>query len=181
MQNGTPYEIHTCLDQGLQFTPQHLREEIRNALKCLSVQSRWQRFASPVQELSEKQLDHLTSLDGKNRVACCAVITQDNKYRGIGLARYIRLPEEAGVAEFAVTVLDEFQSQGIGRALLQQLIESAQKNGLKVLRGYVLPSNKGMLKLCRQLQANIGSEDRFVRADIPVPPDESQPGLDSSA
>lgn len=168
MKNGTPYKIHPCVEPDLQCTPQHLREQIREALKCMSTQSRWQRFASPVHELSEKQLDYLTNLDGRDRVAWCALTIQDDKYRGIGLSRYIRLPDEAEVAEFAVTVVDEFQGQGIGRALLEGLIESAQENGIKVLRGYVLTGNKKMLELCKRLQATDSLEDTFVRVDIPV-------------
>ena len=170
LRNGTRYQIHSCKDSVLQLTPQRLREEIRAAMKRLSAQSRWQRFASPVHELSEKQLDYLADLDGISRVAYCAVITQDGVHRGIGLARYVTIPGEPGTAEFAVTVMDEFQGQGVGHALLLELIKSAQQNGLSTLRGYVLASNKGMLKLCRELQASISSEDTFIRADIPVPP-----------
>ena len=114
-------------------------------------------------------LDYLADLDGQNRIAWCAVITGDEDYRGIGLARLCRLPEETGVAEFAVTVIDEFQSQGVGRTLLEQLIASAAKADIRVLRGYVLPSNKKMLKLCKQLQASTTPEESFIRADIQVP------------
>jgi GNAT superfamily N-acetyltransferase len=175
MQSGIPYEIHSCQDPVFQLTPDHLREEICNAFKCLSARSRWHRFATPINKLSEKQLDLLTDLDGKNRVALCAVIHRENTYRGIGLARYIRLPEADAIAEFAVTVLDEFQGQGIGRAMLEQLIRTARINGFKVLRGYVLPGNRGMLKLCRQLHASIAYEDAFARVDIAVPADEDRP------
>ena len=168
MNNGTPYEIHLCVESDTQCTPQHLKEEIREAIKCMSTQSRWQRFASPVHELSEQQLDYLAKLDGRDHVVCCAMVVQNDKYRGVGLARYIRLVGEADVAEFAVTVVDKFQGQGIGQRLLAQLILSAQENGVKVLRGYILPGNKRMLALCKHLQADFSREDIFVRVDIPV-------------
>ena len=134
----------------------------------MSAQSRWQRFASAVHELSEAHLNQLTNLDGRDRVAWCAVIARSDKSRGIGLARYIRLFDETGTAEFAVTVIDEFQGQGIGMTLLKQLIESAQENDINALRGYIIPSNKGMLEMCKRLKAGFSRENGFIRADIPI-------------
>lgn len=167
MKNGTPFEIHDCLEPGEDFTRRRLKDEIQHAIRQMSVQSRWQRFFSPIHELSEKQLDILTTLDGKDRVAWCAVINHEGEYRGIGLSRYVRLPEAPDVAEFAVTVIDEFHGEGIGEALLEKLIQSAQENGIKHLRGYIFPSNKGMLALSRHFGADIHRQGTVMEADIP--------------
>ena len=132
----------------------------------MSDQSRWLRFASAVTELSDKQLDYLIDLDGSNRVAWCAGAIAGNKRTGIGLARYLRLPDESDTAEFAVSVVDEFQGQGVGRSLLKKLIESAQLNNIRLLRGYVLPQNDRMLGLAKHLQADILLDDEFLRVEI---------------
>lgn len=174
MKNGAPYEIHPCIDPQMHFTTALWREEIKKGFKSMSAQSIWQRFATGLNELSEQQLDYLTDIDGKDRVAFCAVIIQQDSYRGIGLSRYIKLKDETDIAEFSVTVIDEFQNQGIGRALLAQLIESAQTNGFKVLRGFVLPSNKAMLALCKRFQATTAKDGTFIRADIAVPQSEQK-------
>jgi RimJ/RimL family protein N-acetyltransferase len=181
MHNGTPYEIRPCLDPELHITPQLLKEQIRQALQCLSAESRWQRFASPVHELSDEQLDYLTDLDGSDRVAWCAAMIHEGKVTGIGLARYIRCRDDPAIAEFAVTIIDAYQGQGIGTALLGRLLQTASANGLHVLRGYVNPGNKRMLALgqryggkttrarvCWQLDVPTGYASGEVRAD-PTP------------
>lgn len=169
MKNGTLYEIHPCIDPDAQITVEELRYHIKEAIKCMSQQSLWQRFAAPVHELSEEDLNYLTDLDDKYKVAWCAAIVRNDEIKGVGLSRYILLPDDEGVAEFAVTVIDEFQGQGVGGALLNQLIESAQNNHINTLRGYITPGNTRMIRLCASVQARISWEDTFIRADIPLP------------
>ena len=167
MKDGTPYSVQPCVEQGTAHTAEFLKTQIASALEKLSVQSRWQRFASPMARLTDAQLDYLTRLDGKDRVAWCATVERDGDEHGIGLARYVRLAHDPGVAEFAVTVVDEYQAQGIGYALMTKLKETARENGLTTLRGYVLPSNRRMLALCRRLGAGLGTpESGFITAEI---------------
>jgi RimJ/RimL family protein N-acetyltransferase len=52
-----------------------------------------------------------------------------------------------GTAEIAFAVVDEYQGQGIGRALLRHLITLARNAGLKELVAEVLPDNLPMLKV----------------------------------
>ena len=169
MKNGTPYRIQLCLEPEKEHTQAFLKDQIVNAMEAMSGQSRWQRFASPVDKLSDSQLDYLTDLDGKERVAWCASVMTKKGERGIGLARYVKLPGTDGVAEFAITVVDEFQGQGVGYQLLRRLIGTASENNLKILRGYIRVGNRAMLALCRRFAAHITSEDAgTVRADIPI-------------
>jgi len=135
----------------------------------MSSQSRWQQFFSSIKRLSDKQLDFLTNIDGKNRVALCASIQKNDKERGIGLARYVKLTDENNVAEFAITVIDEFQRQGVGYELLKRLTETARANHLEMLRGYVLATNKDMLSLCKRFDATIRATDSCsVIINIPI-------------
>jgi len=169
MQNGTPYQIQLCVEPGTQHSPEFLKEQITDALDHMSIQSRWLRFASPINSLTDEQLDYLVDLDGKDRAAWCASISANDDERGIGLARYIKLKDENNVAEFALTLVDEFQGQGIGYVLLKQLLKTARNNHLKKLRGYVLPSNKHMLSLCQRFDASFYTDDAsFVIVDIPI-------------
>ena len=132
----------------------------------MSPQTRWMRFAASG-NLTEAQLDFLTKLDGKDRVAWCASVRDKGKEIGVGLARYIRLSEEEDVAEFAITVVDKYQGRGIGTALLKKLIESARENEIHRLRGHVLASNKRILSLCKSFGADIRVEDSsFLTAEI---------------
>ena len=168
LKDGTPYEVVPCAGPGSGCSREILREQIIHAVKNMSSRSLWQRFASPVHELTEAQLDHLTNLDGHDRVAWCAAVMKENQEVGIALARYIKLSDESDVAEFAVTVVDDYQEQGVGTYLLTRLMASASENGIRVLRGYVQPGNKPMLALCRHFNAVTEWEESSVRVDIDV-------------
>jgi ribosomal protein S18 acetylase RimI-like enzyme len=54
---------------------------------------------------------------------------------------------EHGKAEVAFTVVDQYQGQGLGAALMRHLAAIAQAAGLKELIAEVLPDNVPMLKV----------------------------------
>lgn len=168
MRDGTGYRILPCIDDGSSMARALWRAELQRGMQRLSPRSRWQRFASGIDSLSERQLDELTDVDGSHRVALCAVLQEDRSEEGLGLARYVELTDQPAVAEFAITVVDAWQGRGIGSALLDSLIEVARDNGIKVLRGFVFPSNAAMLALCRRHRAVIEPADDFLKADLAV-------------
>jgi len=162
LDDGTPYRISACTEPSLHVSREQWKQAMRESFTQLSPQSRWQRFASGSASLTEAQLDYLTDVDGCNRVACCALIPGERQIRGIGIARYFRTNDHPDSAEFAVTVIDPYQGQGVGRALLERLIETASINDIDNLTGSVLPSNTGMLALCRSLGAEFSQEDATI-------------------
>jgi acetyltransferase len=146
-----------------------LKKQIELGFQHMSPRSRQTRFASAINHLSDEQLDYLTDLDGKDKLAWCATITRNGEECGIGIARYIRLVNESSMAEFAITVVDKYQGQGVGYQLLSKLIESAAQNGFQLLRGYILMSNLPMLALCKRFDSSKSLVDGpFVIVDIVV-------------
>ena len=59
--------------------------------------------------------------------------------------RYVAI--QPGKAEVAFVVIDDYQGQGIGTALLQHLAIIARGAGLCALIGEVLPENRPMLRV----------------------------------
>lgn len=169
MKNGTLFTLQSCLDATKCRTKAYLKEQIVNGIASMSKKSIYQRFASPIHRLSESMLEHLTSMDGKDHVAWAAFVNSTKGERGIGVARYVKMEEEKNMAEFAITVIDEFQKQGIGYHLLCKLIEVAKNNQFEILRGYILHGNNHMLSLCKQFNATIRFNDQYyLKADINV-------------
>jgi len=80
-----------------------------------------------------------------------------------GEARYVRV--EPGVAELAVTVLDRYQGTGLGRVLLDALVERARGDGLQRLRAVVSVSNVPMLRLLTHYGLVVGDGEE---ADPPL-------------
>ena len=124
----------------------------------LSAQSKYSRFFVPLKTLSDAQLKNLTAIDNINRVVVTALEVQDDKNRCIGLARYFRLDEEPDVAEFAITIIDEFQKRGVGMILLKALIDCARANRIRVFRGSVLSSNHQMIRMLKSHKAEFTDE-----------------------
>src|SRR5215216_1838352 len=52
-----------------------------------------------------------------------------------------------GVAELTVYVTERVRGQGVGRALLEALIEESERNGIWTLQASIFPENIASLKL----------------------------------
>jgi len=63
----------------------------------------------------------------------------------VGVARYIALPYDPGVAEVAIAVDDHWQGRGIGRRLLGALFDRARAEGVTCLLAYVDTDNHRVL------------------------------------
>ena len=57
----------------------------------------------------------------------------------------------AGVAEVSVYVSDKARGKGLGKQLLQKLIEESEANGIWTLQAGIFPENTGSIKLHLEL------------------------------
>jgi acetyltransferase len=55
-------------------------------------------------------------------------------------------------AEFSLIITDQFQGQGLGRHLLERLIQIGRDEKLERIFGYVLPDNLNMLRIAEELR-----------------------------
>jgi GNAT superfamily N-acetyltransferase len=145
------------------------RERLREGFARLSARSRYRRFLTSLEHLSDQQVRDLTEIDYDDRMAWVAVDPSRPSQPGLGVARYVRIAEEPAVAEAAVTVLDEYQGRGIGTILLRVLAESAREHGIRSFRGYVLAENAPMMDILHDLGATAAPEGPLLRVDVPIP------------
>ena len=146
------------------------REFFEKALEELSLESRFARFGQGVSSLSAKELDYLTDVDQRHHVAWGALL--DDRAAGVG--RYI-VPERGGCAEFAITVLDEMQRHGVGRALFDALVAVAHADGVDELCFEARADNEAVLRLISELDVfplvSEGLIERRIRlSDLPGTP-----------
>ncbi len=119
-----------------------------SAVGRVSAQSLYRRFFGPKREFTEKETDFFVNVDFVTHVALVAVVDEGGKDTIIGAGRYI--VAEPGKAELAFAIIDEYQGQGIGTALLRHLVLIARENGLQQLDAEVLQENVAMLTLFRK-------------------------------
>ena len=113
----------------------------------LTPESRYQRFLSPKRELTPRELTFFTDIDHLNHEAIAAVDQRDDSI--VGVARYVRHPDRADVAELAIEVADAFQRMGIGTTLTSLTIQHAHANGLTSLTATTLWENHAARRLLR--------------------------------
>jgi acetyltransferase len=99
------------------------------------------RFFGMLKTLSHDSLIHLCHLHYDRDMALAAILGEGDAARMLGVSRYYLNPE-TGTAEFALVVSDAYQRQGLGRRLMQRLIDIARERGVKRLVGQVLVAKK---------------------------------------
>jgi nucleotide-binding universal stress UspA family protein/GNAT superfamily N-acetyltransferase len=111
----------------------------------LSEESRYRRFLTSKNKLSAAELDYLVDVDHKDHEAIIAVDPSSGE--GLGVARYVRSTDDAELAEVAVTVADDWQGRGLGRALLERLTYRARREGVRRFSALVQGENRASLGL----------------------------------
>ncbi len=106
------------------------------------------RFFVPVRGLSHDLAEQLAHIDYDHGMALVAR-TADGA-TGLGAARFVAEPGDAG-AEFALGVRSDWQGRGLGRLLLERLVEIAAARGVGELYGLVLRDNERMTGLARAM------------------------------
>ena len=121
------------------------RADMLAAVGQLSDKSLYRRFFVPKRELSQKEIAFFLDVDFIQHVALVAVIEDGGRPLIVGGGRYIVCQPQR--AEVAFVVVDQFQGQGVGGALLRHLATLAKGAGLEALLADVLADNTAMLKV----------------------------------
>lgn len=137
------------LRDGARVTLRQLTRDDQQRLAAsfarLSEESRYRRFFTTKSELSEADLDYLVDVDHRDHEAIVAIDPETDEL--VGVARYVRLTEDGEVAEVAVTVADDWQRRGRGRALLDRLTYRARQEGVRRFSALVQNDNRASLGL----------------------------------
>lgn len=122
------------------------RRPLEEAFARLSPESRYRRFFTPINQLSEGTLSYLTEVDHRDHEALVA-LSEDGRL--VGVARYARATPGSPVAEAAITVADDWQGRGLGRSLLQRLAARARQEGVRQFSALVKVENPAAVEVLR--------------------------------
>lgn len=175
-ENVEHLNVTTTLADGARLMIRPIRPDdkplLAEGFSRLSLESRFLRFFSPLDHLSDAQLRYFTEIDYDDHFAFVAsVATPDNPEFGVGVARYIRFDADPTVAEAAVAVADDFHRRGIGSVLLEALAAVALTRGVTAFHLLVRSDNHAMIAATEALGAHTAPNDdaaviRFV-LDLP--------------
>ena len=120
-------------------------------VRSLSERSRYFRFMEHIRELSTSMLIRFTQIDYDREMALVALVPgPDGEPLQVGVARYITNPDGES-CDFGLVVSDDWQGRGLGRILMQALMDCAAARGLRRIEGQVMAANRGMLQLMERL------------------------------
>jgi GNAT superfamily N-acetyltransferase len=149
MLHASNYSTVETLRNGRRVEIRALRPDDRDeyvaAVSRAGSQSLYRRFFGAKRHFTEKEIGFFVNVDFIDHVALVAVAEEDGHPAIVGGGRYV--VSAPGKAEVAFMVVDRYQGQGIGAALMRHLTAIAREAGLRELTAEVLSSNKAMLKV----------------------------------
>jgi RimJ/RimL family protein N-acetyltransferase len=166
MPDAANYAAFEHLRNGRRVEIRALREGDRDdflaAVERASTELLYRRFFGVKRKFTEKEIAFFLNIDFDKHVALVAVADQGGRQMIVASGRYLVV--RPGTAEVAFAVVDEFQGQGIGAALMRHLTAIARDAGLKEFIAEVLPDNLAMLKVFEKsgLSMRTKQESRVV-------------------
>jgi RimJ/RimL family protein N-acetyltransferase len=123
-------------------------ERVARGFAALSRLSRYYRYGRETITQAEA-LGWLSALDGVDHFAlggCHAELAEP-----LGVARYVRCPDDPLEAEIAVTVVDAWHGRGIGGRLTRALLDHARSCGIETVRASILLENRAAVRLMKSI------------------------------
>jgi RimJ/RimL family protein N-acetyltransferase len=172
MVEASNYSAFASLRDGRRVEIRALRPEDRAGLIAAvarsSPETLYRRFFAVKRHFTEPEVEFFLHVDFINHVALVAVVDEGGQRVIAGGTRYVVV--EPGKAEVAFAVVDQYQGQGLGRALMHHLSAIARRARIKQLIAEVLPDNIPMLKVFEKsgFRVRVRSEPGVVHVSIPL-------------
>jgi len=131
-------------------------EKLRDLFYNLREEDIYYRFMSAVRTLPHSKAQPLVILDYEEKFAIVGYLGEEPDEEFIGVARWF-LDRPSNMAEVAFVVHPDWQGKGIGRFMLNKLIEVARQKGISGFNAEVLASNRKMLNVFYKSGFNIHS------------------------
>jgi len=117
----------------------------------LSERSRRLRFSKPRgdDEIVWREVHRLVQCDSQADTNLVGVVREDGQERAVALVQVVRV--DATVAEIAVVVRDDYQNEGLGRAICRLAAQMAMTRGVRTLQILTMAENRVVQWLVRSM------------------------------
>jgi GNAT superfamily N-acetyltransferase len=149
MSEAASYSVVETLRNGLSVEIRSVKPQDRDAMLSAvtrtSPLSLYRRFFGPKRNFTEREIAFFLDVDFVNHVALVALLKKRGRTIAIGGGRYVAVTPRK--AEVAFAVVDQYQGQGVGAALMRHLTILARAGGFDEFVAEVLPENAPMLRV----------------------------------
>lgn len=116
-----------------------------------------------MRELGPSQLARFTQIDYDREMAFIATrVNEKGEQETLAVARVVADPDNVS-AEFAVTVRSDLKGHGLGRMMMQKLIDYCRSRGTREIVGEALPQNARVIGMVRKLGFEVTAGPDGVR------------------
>lgn len=152
-----PYDIQKAVtfkkNWNVIFRPVKSSDEemMRRFFYRLSNESKIMRYFSPIHTFKHKEAQSYLNIDYKKTLSLVGIVQQRGIERIIAEGRYAYDVDDDEY-ELAIAVDEEFQGAGIATCLVDFLLSTASKRGIKRIVAYVLPDNDKMIAVFKKMK-----------------------------
>jgi GNAT superfamily N-acetyltransferase len=134
----------------------------------LSERTRWLRFSKPrgSEELAWREATRLAQCDASADTTLLGVVCEDGEERAVALVQMVCV--EQTVAEVAAVVRDDYQNDGVGKALCWLAAQVAAGRGVRTLQILTRAENRMVQWLVRSTGAAYTAELRHGELTMTV-------------
>ena len=136
---------------------------LRAAYEHLSDETKYKRFMAVKPHLSGSDVRYLTTTGDRHIAFVATPVGRSNEI--LGVVRCVRLPDQPETAEFAITIGDPYQGDGLGSAMMERLAAEARRRGITRFIGTMLADNVAAHKLTRRLAGELAHERHLGPVD----------------
>jgi acetyltransferase len=159
--------------QGRQLLLRPIRPEdettLNDLLCSLEAEDSRMRFFGTMRKLPRSQLARFTQIDYDREMSLVAIeCGSDGVEHSLGEVRAVADPDNF-VAEFAIVVRSELKGKGLGRLLLESMIDYLRKRGTAELRGETMTGNLRMIHLAQDLAFEVKAGADISTVDLRLP------------
>lgn len=140
--------------------PMHMRpvrptdeDMMRELFYLCSTETLFHRFFAKMKAMPHHKLKNFVNIDYVNEMALASVVKEDEREMIVAIGRY-SLKKSTNAAEVAFIVRDDWQNQGLGVSMFNQLLKVARKRGIVKFTADVLHDNAKMLHIFHKCAPN---------------------------
>ena len=119
-------------------------------VRNLSATTKHYRFLCALKELSPADLSRFCNVDGPHTMAFVATVRDEDREVEIGVCRYAPA-NDSEVREMAITIADEWQHTELAKLLMDHLLISAKRYGIRQLYTVELADNQVMRNFAKDV------------------------------
>lgn len=130
-------------------------ENMRRLFYRFSDESVYYRYSSKIRAMPHAKMQEYVNIDYKNNLS---VVAEIKNGKLIAEARFSAFRTGDTYPELAIFVDENYQDLGIATYILTMLMQQAKERNLNGFKGYILPSNKKILKVLKKIDWELNVE-----------------------